>query len=125
MNARIYQFRVMEDGSVRLMARMVGLDSQALLQADVSAIAYSFWKTADETTEVGNGTLTVADVIFDTLQTESWTLDTTGYNFRWDVPPTLFTEAREYGLSIKFSLADGTNVVWLRCEPRALRTQAA
>lgn len=123
-NAKVYQFRTMEDGSVRLMARMVGLDSQALIKADVTSITYSYWSKADETTQLGTDTLTVNDVVFDSLQTESWSVDASGYNFRWDIPPTLFTQAREYGLAIKFSLADGINVVWLRCEPRAIRTAA-
>lgn len=53
--------------------------------------------------------ITVASVIFDTLQTNSviWPEDSTGYNFKWDVPYTLLKKGGDYEIEISFTPASG------------------
>jgi len=80
----------MKNGTVTLMARIVGANGANLVQAGISAIQYSIYllddQDADARTAVTGHTdagLTVSDVIFDSLQADAiWTVDTTGYNFR-------------------------------------------
>jgi hypothetical protein len=83
---------VWQGNPARLMRRVVGINNQDLTQASVSSIAYkTFEDTAgDPYAVVASGSLTVATVIFDTRQTESWTQDELGYNFRWDSPGALY-----------------------------------
>jgi len=78
-----------KNGSATLMARIVGPDAGNITQADIDTVAYSVYllddQNADNRTSVeghSSVALTVADVIFDTLQTNAvWTVDATGYNF--------------------------------------------
>lgn len=80
----------MKNGTVTLMARIVGVDAVNIIRADIASIQYSIYllddRDADARTSVAGHTdvsLTVADVVFDSLQTDAlWTVDTTGYNFR-------------------------------------------
>jgi hypothetical protein len=80
-----------KNGSITLLARVVGGDGQNIAQADVSAAEYTVHllddDDADSRTVVtghANVALTPADVIFNSLQTDTlWTADTTGYNFRY------------------------------------------
>lgn len=74
-----------------LLARIRTLSGSNVTQASLASIAYSVWAQSNPA-NVSSGTLTIASVIFDTLQTDyNW--DTTrypnGYNFRWIVPATL------------------------------------
>jgi len=79
-----------KNGSITLLARVVGVDGQNLALADVSSAQYTVYLLDDDdadgrTAVTGhtNVALTPADVIFDSLQTDAlWTADTTGYNFR-------------------------------------------
>ena len=61
-------------------------------------------------------------VIFDALQTESWSVDTTGYNFRWDVAATLLDDAEtNYHVHIALTMADGS-IMPLQFAPRTKQT---
>ena len=79
-----------KNGSITLLARVVGADGRNLALADVSSAQYTVYLLDDDdadgrTAVTGhtNVALTPADVIFDSLQTDAlWTADTTGYNFR-------------------------------------------
>jgi hypothetical protein len=79
-----------KNGSATLMARVVHQTGANIVQADLSAIQYSVYllddQNADSRTAVAghsNVALTIANVVFNTLQTDAiWTADTTGYNFR-------------------------------------------
>lgn len=52
-----------------------------VLQEDVASITYSVTDTSDGTV-TASGTLSIAAVIYDTLQTgDVWTTDSTGFNF--------------------------------------------
>lgn len=72
-----------EDANVTFLARCYLDRSGAkdiVKQADVVAAA---WKVFDGVTLIGSGSLTVANVIFDTLQTGTiWDADPIGYNFK-------------------------------------------
>lgn len=69
--------------------RVQNLAGSNITQATLSTITYSVRDmTARE--DKGTGTLTIASVVYDTLQTDStWTEDNTGYNFAWTVPASL------------------------------------
>jgi hypothetical protein len=77
-------------GSVTLLARLVGQDGTDVVQADIASAKYSVYllddQDADSRTAVTGHSevaLSVADVVFDTLQHDAlWTVDEIGYNFR-------------------------------------------
>jgi len=81
---------VFQQGTATLMARLVGADAAAIVQADIASIEYSVFLLDDSvpssrTVVTGHDgeSLAVADVIYDALQTDArWTVDSTGYNFR-------------------------------------------
>jgi len=121
-SATITQALIFQGSSWRAMARIVGLDAAAILQADVTSIAYTIWKRDTPAAEDSSGSLTVGTVIFDALQTQSWSADTTGYNFRWDVPAALLDDAEtDYHVHAALTMADGS-IVPLQFAPRTRRT---
>jgi hypothetical protein len=79
-----------KNGSVTLMARIVGAAGANIVPADISTIAYTVSllddQDPDNRTPVTGHTavaLMPANVLFATLQTDAlWTADATGYNFR-------------------------------------------
>jgi hypothetical protein len=75
---------VFEDSGFHLMARITIHDASNAQQADISSISLQVWDI-DRDFQVGaTENLTVANVVFDTLQTDArWTADSTGYNFRY------------------------------------------
>ena len=89
-NATEVYATVFKNGSATMLARVVGADAQPIVQADIASATYSVFlldgDDPDSRTAVTGQTdvsLTVADIIFDTLQTDDlWTVDDIGYNFR-------------------------------------------
>ncbi len=88
-NAVDAQGQVFKNGSVTMLARVVGADAANITQADISSVAYSVY-TLDEddqdslTVVTGHDAtaITVSALIYDTLQTDDlWSIDSTGYNF--------------------------------------------
>jgi len=78
---------------VFLMHRILNSAGNNAQQSDVSSIAYSTSLESAPDTEVASGSLTVANVIFDSLQEASgprWKRDNTGYNFLWEAPASIF-----------------------------------
>lgn len=81
---------VFKNGSVTLLARVVGKDGANIVQADIASAKYSVYllddQDADSRTAVtghSDVALNVGDIVFNTLQTDAlWTVDETGYNFR-------------------------------------------
>jgi hypothetical protein len=79
-----------KNGSVTLLARIVGQNGVNILPSDIDVIRYTAYllddQDADSRTAVtGHAavSLTAADVIFSTLHTDpTWTVDAIGYNFR-------------------------------------------
>lgn len=98
----------LEDSPAINMGYVVGPAGAALDQADVSSITYAVFDR-EKGKQITSGSLTVADVIFDTLQTPAiWTRDTTGYNFRHDAGPATMPEAsRWYRFEYKITLTSG------------------
>ena len=75
-----------EDGGATLLARIVGNDAVNITQASISTITYDVYRQSDaNNTDIQqNSPLTVASVIFDTLQVDAvWTVDSIGYNFSY------------------------------------------
>ena len=97
----------LENNPLVLMDRIQGEDATDMQQADVTAITYRVWQYDSQTamqndtdgTEVGtSASLTVASVIFDTLQTDArWGADTEGYNFRFTLPGTRLPAGGKWG----------------------------
>ncbi len=79
-----------KNGSVTLLARVVGADGDPIVQADVASAEYSVYLLDDRDADARDAVtahdgvaLNVASIVFNSLQTDSlWTVDETGYNFR-------------------------------------------
>lgn len=81
-NPRVFRSEVFEPGTKRPRARIVDLDGDVLTQSDFSgSVVLKVYdiSSATPTTEVLDTTRTLANVVFNSLQT--WTLDTEGFNF--------------------------------------------
>ncbi len=103
---------VFEDGGASLMARVVGNAGANIVQADITSIARNVY--VGSTLSVGPTAMTVATVVFDTLQTDArWGEDSTGYNFRDDVAAAVFADGDTiYRVEYKFTPASG-EVFWV------------
>ncbi len=82
--------KAFKNGSATLLARVVGSDGVAITRSDVASARYSVYLLDDHDADArqvlaghDGVSLAVADVVFDSLQTDAlWTVDSTGYNFR-------------------------------------------
>lgn len=128
MSVKTTQFKVNADGSVTIMGRIVGKDAANINQASVSSatLKVNDLSTYDSPDETHSSTLTVASVIFDTLQTDDrWTKDATGYNFRAEVPAAAIGwEGGLHEAAVKFEWQDGTHD-WERWELDAQKVYGA
>lgn len=99
---------VMEDSDFTILARIHSLGVN-LTQAAVSTITYQIFYSDSDTAHTTATSLTVATVIYDTLQTDAmWTRDITGYNFRHDVDNAVLVDpTRDYKFEYLFTMADG------------------
>lgn len=103
-------YEVYEDHAPFIMDHIKGADGEDIAQADFSTITYT---TIDRKTEIisASGSLTIADVVFDTLQTSDarWTKNATGYNFAFTLPATaLPTAGRLYEVDVEFTPTSGS-----------------
>lgn len=105
---------VWEDGGAFFMARVTGRDAANITQAVVSSISYKVYDLKElPPTEKASGTLTVSSVIFDSLQTDSRWTDSTGYNFRHEMPAASFPNGdRNYQVEYLFTPTSG-EVFWV------------
>jgi hypothetical protein len=79
-----------KNGSVTLLARIVGANGAYIAQGDLSAVAYTVFLLDDQNpdsrapvTGHADAPLAVAEVVFNVLQIDpTWTIDAVGYNFR-------------------------------------------
>jgi len=103
-NATIY-----EDTGVTCMSRIFGDDAAAITQGTTSAITLAVFKNTT-TAATYTASLTVADVVFNALQTDArWSLDSTGYNFRYGVVASVFDDGdATYRLEFKFTPTSGS-----------------
>ena len=102
---------VAEDSTFSVMAR-VQVNGTTAIQSDFSSITFKAWNENDRDTVHTSGTLTVANVIFNALQTDGrWTLDATGYNFRHDIGSGVFTDPGNYRIEYTCNLTGGGAVI--------------
>jgi hypothetical protein len=102
---------IWEDQDLAVMARVKGIDDQDIVQSTISGITMRVYDAQDDFTQVGaTATLTVAQVVFDTLQTSNgWTKDSNGYNFRYVISGAYFpTGNRDYWVEFEFTPATGS-----------------
>ena len=112
-----------KNGSVTLLARIVGGAGANVVQGDIASVVYSIFllddQNADARTPVANHgsvALAVGDVVFNTLQTDAlWTVDAAGYNFRHllDVSahPAFAVAGRRYLIEYRMTPAIGQVIV--------------
>jgi hypothetical protein len=105
------------------MARVVDVDDDPILQADVDSIRVDLLDMTDPSdptpvdstgTEITDGSAysepDEADVVFDTYQTDSrWTKDSTGYNFAYAM--AVPTRDVSYEVRITITLTSGNTQV--------------
>jgi len=106
MSKRPAEAYIWEDSGLVCMARVIGEDAENLVQADVSSIDCTV--THLPTGAFTEPDVTVSSAVFNTLQTDSrWTVDSTGYNFRFTVPAASFAKAGKARVEFKFTPASG------------------
>ena len=99
---------IYENTGLTCMARITGEDASYVEQSDISSIGLKIF--ADDSTSASiDASLTVADVVFDTLQTDSrWTTDSTGYNFKYEIASAGFPDGDvTYRCEFKFIPTSG------------------
>lgn len=114
---------VFDGGTITNMARVTGADAANITQADVSSGTYSIFLLDDQDADDRTGialhqdiVLTIASVIFDTLQTDArWTIDDTGYNFRHTIDissnAAFETAGRRFLVEYKLTPASGQVII--------------
>lgn len=102
---------IWEDGGATCLARVYGNAGTAITQASLSAIGCKVFDqdSTAPATAVASTSLTVASVVFDTLQTGGpWSKDATGYNFKHTLSSSWFaTGNHRYRVEYKFDPASG------------------
>ena len=100
---------IYEDTGITCMARIQGDDAVNITQATTSAITVAVFKHANPPA-TSTASLTVADVVFDALQTDSrWSHDSIGYNFRTQLPSLVFADGdATYTVEFKFTPTSGS-----------------
>ena len=115
MVATVARSEGFEDTAITLMARIVDANNDPITQAGISSISYAVHKV-DGTEVVESTALTVSDVVFDTLQTDSiWDTDSTGYNFKHEPGAAAFPDGdTRYRVEYLFTPASGSpfRAVW-------------
>jgi hypothetical protein len=101
---------IVNQGSTFAIMYRVMVDGDEMVQADVDTIEYAIYNDDTREAVLALTSLTVANVVFNTLQTdERWTVDTEGYNFRHDVSHSLLTDPDiTYRIEYKITLDGGS-----------------
>jgi hypothetical protein len=105
---------VYEDSGASLLARITGHDGANVTQATFTSITYGVYiKSTDDAVGSEGQTVTVADVIFDTLQTNAtlWPFGDAGYNFKHDLPAASFPTA-DTTYIVEYVFTPVTGAVW-------------
>ena len=130
-NAVDAQGQVFRNGSLTMLARVVGADAADITQSDISTATYSVYLLDDEdpdsrTAITGHEdeSITVSALIYDTLQTDDlWSVDTTGYNFAHVLDVSTYdafpVAGAEYLVEFKLTPATG-QVIVVRFKVRAI-----
>ncbi len=102
---------VWEDCGATNLGRLVGVDGTYITQATVASIQREIFDVDGDTPDVAvdSSSLVVADVVFDTLQTDArWSEDVVGYNFRDVVAGSILaTGEHHYQVEYLFTPASG------------------
>ena len=108
------KYTVNEASSFSAMFRVTA-DGQNITQADVADVQFAVLNDATKEVIQGLSSLTVADVVFDTIQKDDrWSTDAVGYNLRHDIAHTLVTDpAVTYRFEYRVTLAGSGNQFWL------------
>lgn len=114
-NIEITEAAVWQGGDAVLMKRVRNLDGTYLQQADVASIALTVYDRANAmAVVVGPLALTVASVIFNTLQPYDgvlWRIDRTGYNFKYRIAgAAAFPNVSDYRVDAIIILTDNTKM---------------
>ena len=108
MGFAIERITAAEDSEVTFRDRIIDQSGDAIQQADVASIAYRVADVTAPSTVVASGSLTVASVVYDTLQTTDWTADATGYNFKASLAGTCFPSGEKaYRVEFAFTMTSG------------------
>lgn len=104
----IHQLRAMEDSGCSIMARVRLPSAAYITQAATTSVSRTV-KPLHKPGAASSSSLTVSNVVFDTLQTGNfWTKDTTGYNFRDDISASVFVDKNgKYAVTYLFTPASG------------------
>lgn len=120
----MFEFRAIAvaGGAIEVMNRLTDRAGNLITQADVDTITYTVYGvgpngTLEAVTGHDGETLTVADVVFDELQTGApWSADATGYNFlhALDVSANAAFVAwgARYLIVYRVNLTSGQPIVW-------------
>lgn len=101
MSAEPFKFEEYANSSRGLLARNYLPNNAIAYLANISAISYEIINLTDGLPGV-TGSLTVADVMFASLQT--WTIDNIGYTFLWELPGSLLPLAgKTYRIILTFT----------------------
>lgn len=116
--------RWQEDGSATCLARVCARDATGaatgvsgegkwIKQADLTSITCKIFDRSSATpdTATASPTVTISSAIIDTpvTSTEIWDVDSTGYNFLFDIAPTAFTTSgHKYLVEFYFTTTGGT-----------------
>ena len=125
MRARIHRTGDVLQGSGYTLAAYVESHEAGspAVQADITSIVAYHYLATDPDTIINSATLTVADVIFDTLQLDDlWEdIDEIGYNFKWSVPAA-WTASSEglYRTQFLFTPVVG-EVFYIACQTLVLK----
>ena len=123
-NASVVQAIAWKDGSLLLLARVVNWAAEYITLASISSIAYTVSLVDEDDEDVAtavtghNGeAIAKADAVFDTLQTgDIWTVDDTGYNFKYQIDVSTdaaFSErGRTYLVEVVITPTSGQAVRW-------------
>jgi hypothetical protein len=108
------KYTVNEASSFSAMFRVTA-DGQNITQADVADVQFAVLNDATKEVIQGLSSLTVADVVFDTIQKDDrWSIDAVGYNLRHDIAHTLVTDPSvTYRFEYRVTLAGSGNQFWL------------
>lgn len=101
---------IYKGSGVQILARIVGNDGNFIQQSDFGTITFAVIdRDGDRTTPTDSGSLTVANVVFDTLQNDGrWTEDEIGYNFLTEMVASAFPEGgRVYNVEVLFTPSAG------------------
>ena len=109
--AQVFQLKEsFEDSSGYILARVRNLANSLITQASLSSIqlkVYAADDPAETPTEVASRSITIADTVFDALQTDSgWDTseDATGFNFKVEVlAADLPSGFKKYRFEFKFT----------------------